>query len=298
MKSLGLKGIIVPLVTPFDNRGEIDLAATRDLVQFLIERGVHGLFPGGTTGEWTLLTLKERHKLAEVVVDAADGRVPVLVHTGTLTTRDTLTLTRHARSIGAQAAAIVTPFYLHLTDEALAGYFEQIANDVPEYPIYLYNIPQLTGRNISLSLIRRLVENCPNIVGMKDSSGSLSTLVASAPLRDGDFNTAIGADGLTLAGVAVGIDAFISGNANVVPELIVALYEAASSGDLILARELQRQLDTVRQLLGDGSNYSLFKGILAQRGIAVGQVRAPLLQSPEAIIQERWRELSALVLKG
>ncbi|GAB4534884.1 MAG: 4-hydroxy-tetrahydrodipicolinate synthase [Anaerolineae bacterium] len=293
---LKVKGVIVPPLTPFDERGEIDTSAIKRLVDFLIERGIHGLFPGGTTGEGPLLDMSERRRLTEAFVQAADGRVPVIAHTGAITTRATLELTRHAQLSGAQAAAIIPPYFYHHSDEALLQHFELIAAHTPDFPIYLYNNPSVAGNNLSLELVTRLVERCPNIVGIKDSSGSLETLFAISALRNGRFNTASGNDGQILMGMAMGLDACVSGNANVVPELVVALYHATVAGNLELARELQRKVDAVRQLLGDGADLSLFKGILAQRGLAIGTVRAPLLQAPEAVITQRWHALNALGL--
>ena len=294
--NLKVKGVIVPPLTPFDENGKIDEAAIKRLVDFLVERGIHGLFPGGTTGEGPLLDISERHQLAEVFVQAADGRVPVIVHTGAISTQATLELTRHAQLSGAQAAAIVPPYFYHHSDEALLQHFELIATHVPDFPLYLYNNPSVAGNNISLELVIRLVERCPNIVGMKDSSGSVETLFATSGLRNGHFNTASGNDGQILMGIAMGFDACVSGNANVVPELVVALYHAAVRGDLELARELQGELNAVRRILKDGADLSLFKGALAQRGLAVGAVRAPLLQASEAVITQCWRDLSALGL--
>lgn len=294
--NLNVKGVIVPAVTPFKEQGRIDTAAIKRLVDFLIERGIHGLFPGGTTGEGPLLSISERQQLAEAFVKAADGRVPVIVHTGAITTAATLELTRHAQISGAQAAAMIPPFFYHHSDEALLGHFERIATHVPDFPLYLYNNPSVAGNNISLELATHLVEHCLNIVGMKDSSSSLETLFALSSLRNGDFNTASGNDGQILMGIAMGFDACVSGNANVVPELVVALYHAAAEGNLETARELQRKVDAVRRILEDGADLSLFKGILAQRGLAVGAVRAPLLQAPEAAITQRWHALNALGL--
>jgi 4-hydroxy-tetrahydrodipicolinate synthase len=291
-----VKGVIVPLLTPFDEQGKIHTTATKQLIEFLIERGIHGLFPGGTTGEGPLLTIQDRRQLAETVVEAAEGRVPVIVHTGAITTAEALELTQHAQAVGAQAAAMIPPYYYLHSDEALFRHFQLIATQTPDFPIYLYNYP-VAGNHLSVDLIARLVERCPNIVGLKDSSGTLDTLVACSSLRDGNFNTANGSDGLILAALAMGVDACVSGNANVVPELVVALYHAATEGNLELAREVQRKLDAVRQLLGDGGDLSLFKGILAQRGLEVGAVRAPLLQAPEAVIAQRWRALNTLGLE-
>ena len=294
--SFKVKGVIVPLLTPFDEQGKIYTTATKQLIEFLIERGIHGLFPGGTTGEGPLLTIQERRQFAETVLKAAGGRVPVIVHTGAITTAEALGLTQHAQAVGAQAAAIIPPYYYHHSDEALFRHFESIATQTPDFPIYLYNYPSVAGNHLSVDLIARLVEYCPNIVGIKDSSGTLDTLAACSSLRDDNFNTANGSDGLILAAMAMGFDACVSGNANVVPELVVALYHAATEGNLELARELQSKVDAVRQLLGDGGDLSLFKGILAQRGLEVGAVRAPLLQAPEAVITQRWHAISALGL--
>jgi 4-hydroxy-tetrahydrodipicolinate synthase len=291
-----VKGVIVPPITPFDEQGKIDKTAVKRLVDFLIERGIQGLFPGGTTGEGPLLSISERRQLAEAFVDAAEGRVPVIIHTGAITTAATLELTRHAQICGAQAAAMIPPYFYHHSDEALLEHFERIATHVPDFPLYLYNNPAVAGNNISLGLATRLVERCPNIIGMKDSSTSLETLFALSSLRNGDFNTASGNDGQILMGIAMGFDACVSGNANVVPELVVALYCAAAEGNLETARELQRKVDLVRRILEDGANLSLFKAILAQRGLAVGAVRAPMLQAPEAVITQCWRDLNALGL--
>jgi 4-hydroxy-tetrahydrodipicolinate synthase len=292
-----IKGVIVPPVTPFNAQGQIDLAAIKRLVDFLIERGIHGLFPGGTTGEGALLSIAERRQLAETFVAAADGRVPVIVHTGAITTGDTIDLTRHAQAIGAQAAAMIPPYFYHHRDEALQCHFETVAQQVPDFPIYLYNNPSVAGNNLSTPLVTQLLERCPNIVGMKDSSTSLDTLFAVSTARNGAFNTASGSDGQVLVGMAMGFDACVSGNANVAPELVVALYHAASQGNLTLAREFQRKLNAVRQILKDGADLSLFKGILAQRGLTVGDVRPPLLPASEAVVARCWQALTALDLE-
>jgi 4-hydroxy-tetrahydrodipicolinate synthase len=292
-----IRGVIVPPITPFNAQGQVDPAAIKRLVDFLIERGIHGLFPGGTTGEGPLLSISERRQLAETFVAAADGRVPVIIHTGAITTADTVDLTCHAQAIGAQAAAILPPFYYHHRDEVLQCHFETVAQQVPDFPLYLYNNPPVTGNNLSTPLVMQLLERCPNIIGMKESSTSLDTLFAISSLRNGAFNTASGSDGQILVGMAMGFDACVSGNANVAPELVVALYHAASQGNLALARELQRKLDGVRQILKDGADLSLFKGILAQRGLAVGSVRPPLLPASEATITQCWQALAALDLE-
>ncbi|MBV7337546.1 dihydrodipicolinate synthase family protein [Chloroflexi bacterium TSY] len=291
-----LQGIIVPIVTPFDKSGQIDAAALKRVVDHLIAHGVSGLFPGGTTGEGFLLTSDERRLLSETVVEAAAGRVPVIVHTGTPTTADTLGLTKHAQAVGAQAVAILPPYVYHHSDEALLRHYVTVAQSVPEFPIFLYNFPAISHNTISAELILRLRNEAPNIIGMKDSSGSLETLAQVVAATNGQFNAINGGDGQALMALAMGFDGCVSGNANVVPELMVNLYEAALAGDLATARILQQKLNQVRTILGDGGNLSLFKGILAKRGVDVGDVRAPLLSASRELVATKWDELSELAI--
>lgn len=296
--NLSIKGVIVPIVTPFDKEGQLDTHATKKLVDYLITRGVNGLFPGGTTGEGPLLSLSERRLLAETVVEAADGRIPVIVHAGAITTADTIELAQHAQQIGAQAAAIIPPYFFGHCDEAMFQHFKAVAQHVPDFPLYLYNNPGVGNNNrLSFDLVDRLIETCPNIIGMKDSSGSFEMLVRLSYKYSDRFNTANGGDGQILMGVAAGIDACVSGNANVVPELVVTLHQAATEGNMVLARKLQQHMDSVRQLLEDGRDLSLFKAGLARRGLPVGKVRPPLLQASESVVDQRWQGINALELE-
>lgn len=290
-----VNGVIVPMLTPFNEQGNLDSNATAQLANFLIEKGVAGLFPAGTTSEGPLLSLGERRQLAEIVVQTTANRIPVIVHSGAITTAETIALTQHAQQIGADAAAIIPPFYFHYADDALFQHYYAVAQAAPDFPLYLYNNPGVGNNNrLAPALVERLLDACPNIVGMKDSSGSLELPLQAVQMRGGNFNTASGGDGMILQGVAAGIDACVSGNANVVPELIVALHQAASAGDWPQARSLQQQLDQVRYLLEDGRDLSLFKAMLARRGLPVGSVRPPLLAASPAIIAKRWQALVAL----
>lgn len=287
-------GVIVPVLTPFDSAGRLDTHALAALVEYLVARGVHGLFPGGTTGEGPLLSLDERKLLGETVVAAAAGRVPVIIHTGAITTAATIELTHHAQAIGAAAAAVMPPFYFRHSDAALLAHYLAVTQAAPDFRFYLYNFPFVSNNTLTYELVSVLLAKAPNIVGMKDSSGSLELLARLAAVTGGAFNTANGGDGQILAAQALGLDACVSGNANIVPELVVALYDAASTGDLAQARALQQKLNRVRELLGDGSDLSLFKQMAARRGVPVGDVRAPLQPAPPALVEARWQELLAL----
>ncbi len=290
-----IQGVIVPIIAPLDRRGELDTTMVTLVVDYLVERGVSGLL-SGDTGEGPLLTIEERRKLAEAVVRAADGRVPVIVHTAAMTTGQMLDLSLHAQAIGASAVAIIAPSCFHHSDEALHAHFEAAAAAVPGVPVYLHNNPAVTGRVLSLPLIRRLAEDCPNIIGLMDSSGNLSMLFACARLRQGNFGTASAPDSLILASLASGTDACVSSDANVVPELVVALYQALQQGDLAVARELQALLDAAHEALGDGNDLSLYKAMMECRGLRVGSVRRPLIQASDARIAQCWSALNELDL--
>lgn len=290
-----IRGIIVPMLTPFDAEDKVNFEATEQLVNYLIEKGVHGLFPLGTTGEGPLLTQKERQEFAAFVVKVAAGRIPVIIHTGAITTRETVELTEHAQSIEAYGAAVIPPYYFRVSEATLTNYYIEVANHVPDFPIYLYDNPGVTQNHITQKIIVDTVKATDNIVGLKDSSGSLEKLFNNKALRDGNFNTAIGPDGLIAAGVAMGLDASVSGNANVAPELVVAVYKAASSGDMEKARELQTKLNRVRAILRDGADLSMFKGVLAQRGINVGQVRKPLFVEDKNHFVEGWNRIATIL---
>lgn len=293
MNRLKITGVIVPMLTPFKDVA-VDEGGIAALADFLIARGVSGVFAMGTNGEGALLTSEERKYIAQVVIQAVAGRVPVIIHTGTITTEETIDLSRHASEAGADAVAIVPPYFYKLPDEAIYDHYATVARALPDFPIYLYNNPGVTPNVLTTDLVVRLANAFPNLIGLKDSGGALATLFASRGLHDGAFNTASGPDGLIAAAQAVGIDACVSGNANFVPELVVALLNAAKRGDMVEARVLQAQLDEVRRLLGDGSDLSVFKAMCARRGVPVGDVRPPLKRATAEKIDASWQAITAL----
>ncbi len=294
MRRLKIQGVIVPLLTPVREDG-VDRDGLAALIDFVIDRGVAGLFPLGTTGEGPLFTQDERQTAAKWAIQCAAGRIPVIIHTGTITTAETISLTRHARDVGADAAAVVPPYFYRLADDAIFEHFAAVAAAVPDFPIYLYNNPGVTPNVLTTDLVARLAKAFPNFTGLKDSGGGLATLFASRELQDGAFNTASGPDGLILAAQAIGIDACVSGNANVVPELVVGLQRAAKARDLETARKLQSRLDDVRRIMGDGADLSLFKAMCAKRGVPIGDVRAPLRKASADRINACWEQLSEIV---
>ena len=289
-----IRGIITPTITPLKPNGDINPAMIRPLVDFLIDRGISGIYPLGSTGEGPLFSIAERQAIAEAIVKAVAGRVPVIVHTGAITTAETIALTRHARDIGADAASVLTPWYYRLSEAALESHYRAVYEALPDFPIYLYNLPAFTGNNLSLGLVTRLASEYEHCAGLKDSSGDLQTMFAANHLRDGSFNTCIGPDMLILAGLSMGLDAAVSGHSNMLPELLVGLYEASVAGELERARELQRRLKTAGEVIASAGGMPLFKALLAERGLPVGGMRAPLQDAPGESVRACVAQLRAL----
>ena len=289
-----IHGVICPAVTPLKPDGDINRDMIRPLVDFLIDKGVAGIYPLGTTGEGPLFTTDERKAVAEATVDAVAGRVPVIIHTGAITTGETIALTRHAQSVGADAASVITPWYFPLDDAALEAHYGAIYEAVPDFPVYLYNLPAMAQNSLSAALVTRLARRYENCVGLKDSSGDLGTMFATNHLQEGRFNTCIGPDGLILAGLSMGLDATVSGSLNYIPEIIVGLYRSINAGDLVRARQLQGQQQAVSEVVAGGGWLPVVKGIMAERGLPVGGVRAPLQSAPDEAVRACIAQLRAL----
>lgn len=277
------RGVFPAITTPMRDGGDaVDTGAIQPLCDFLIERGVHGLFALGSTGEGILLSLEERRRVAERVIEASRGRVPVIVNVGTLTTRDAVALTGHAREAGADAVALVSPFYYKLSDEQQLAHFAAVLRAAGELPVFLYNIPQATGNTITSEILLRLAAEAPNLAGLKDSSGSLPALQELLFNAPGHLRVFVGEDLLDLAGLLLGAHGVVSSISGVFPEPYVALYDAVEQGDLAGAREAQRRINDLVKCLTAGPHVAMCKAALALRGVPVGPARAPIQLAPGA----------------
>lgn len=271
--------MIVPLVTPFKTGGEeMDEGAMECLCDWLISKRVHGLMPCGTTGEGPLLSTDERKRLLEVVLAAAHDRTPVIAHVGAATTRETIDLARHAQSCRVPAVSVVTPYYFPVSQQAMVEHFCRVAESVPDLPVFLYNIPSRTINTFTSAGAQAVIARCPNVVGVKDSSGSLESLSSFVGLKGGQFQVTCGSDGLIYNALQAGAVASISGNGNAYPEVIVSLFEAYWAGDLKQAAHQQQLLDQVRNILRNGTDLSLLKRAVDYRGARGGAVRPPLME--------------------
>ncbi|MCL4541310.1 MAG: dihydrodipicolinate synthase family protein [Chloroflexi bacterium] len=277
-----LGGLVPPLVTPFTATGALDGESLSDLCQFLIEAGVDGLFPCGTTGEFVFLSSEERRAITECVLEIVAGKVPVVVQTGCAATAETIALSEHAATHGADGVAVITPYFYRYTNDELYEHFVAVARAVAPLPLYLYNLPAYAGNRLTPVLAYRLYQEAPNIVGAKDSSGDIEGIAALRQVTPGPLLS--GADGLNLAALRLGCDGMISGNANAVPEPFVALMRAWRLGDAPAAEEAQRRINSVRTLLSSAAAIGNFKSVLVARGVLRSEtVRAPQSQGRNGV---------------
>jgi len=268
------QGIIPAMVTPFDKEGKVSRVKLRELVNFLLKGGVHGIFAIGSQGEFYALDKEEKKKIIETVVDEVNGKVPVYAGTGAITTKEAITLTQIAEKAGADAVSIITPFFISPSQEELYEYYLSIAKST-NLPVLLYNNPGRTGVNLSAELVERL-SKIDNIVGIKDSSGNLTLTTEYIRTTPDNFSVLCGRDTLIFATLLSGGKGSIAATANVVPKLVVEIYEAFVNGDIEKARKAQFKLAPLRLAFNLGSFPIVVKEALNLIGINVGSARAPI----------------------
>lgn len=272
-------GSFVAIVTPFRN-GQIDEQRLGELLEFHIKEGTHGIVPCGSTGESATLSHEEHKRMVEMTLRMVDGRVPVIAGTGSNSTEEALTLTRHAKKAGADGALLITPYYNKPTQEGLYLHFERIAKQV-DIPIVLYNVPGRTGINMTPQTVQRLTK-APNIVAIKEASGSLQQVSEIINLCGDKITVLSGDDILTLPILAVGGKGVISVTANVVPADTASLVTEFEAGNWIKAREINNYLHAINQALFLETNPIPVKTALSLMGKISGELRLPLCQMSES----------------
>jgi 4-hydroxy-tetrahydrodipicolinate synthase len=279
------EGIMPALVTPFtDDGAAVDEERLRALVNYCIELGVHGVVPCGTTGEFVNMTIEERKQVIKAVIDEVNGRVPVIAGTGASGTDQALEMTKYAKDVGADAVLIVTPFYLKPADRGIYEHYDTIASKV-DMPIILYNIPQCTGLQLPWQMVEDLAQ-IPNIVGLKDSSGQLSFILAVLEKVRDKINVLCGHDEVVVAALAAGCSGAILASANVMPDIWVQVYNHIKNGELQKARELQYKVQKIARIIA-GSGAVGAKEALNMMKIKVGPVRKPLSVGGELTYEAR-----------
>jgi dihydrodipicolinate synthase/N-acetylneuraminate lyase len=276
-KSSKITGILTPHMVPLDAQGRIHEGELRRYVDWLIQQGVHGLYPNGSTGEFVRFTPEERRFIVKVVCDQAAGRVPVLAGAAEANARETVAACEAYAGFGARAVAIVSPFYYRLSPESVYAYFREIALNSP-IDVTLYNIPMFASP-IDVATIRRLAE-LERIVGIKDSSGDLAFMMrmiaAIRPYRP-DFSFLTGWEAVLVPMLMIGADGGTHATSGVVPELTRQMYELSRARRFDEAMALQyRLLELFDAMLYSADFPEGFRAAVELRGFAMGQSRQPL----------------------
>lgn len=277
-KSLELMGIFVPNITPTDDHGKVNERRLRQYIEWLIERGVHGLYPNGSTGEFLRFTATERRRVIEIVVDQVQGRVPILAGAAEANVAETIEACNYYADLGVRAVAIVSPYYYRLSADGVYQFFKQIADQV-RIDVTLYNIPMFASP-IDVETITRLALDCPRVVGIKDSSGDLPNMMrmiaAIRPQRP-DFRFLTGWDVALAPMLIAGCDGGTNATTGVVPELTLAIYTAVQTGNITRAMELQyKLLPLFDAMIGVPEFPEGFRRGVAARNWDLGQSRQPV----------------------
>jgi len=271
-----IHGIFTPHIVPLQSNGEIDEAELRRYIDWWIEKGVHGLYPNGSTGEFTRFSVEERKRIVKIVCEQAAGRVPVLAGAAEANVRETLRACETYAGYGARAVAIVSPFYYKLCPESVYAYFREIATNSP-IDVTLYNIPMFASP-IDVPTIKRLAE-FERVVGIKDSSGDLAFMMrmiaAVRPIRP-DFVFLTGWDAVVVPMLLIGCDGGTNANSGIVPELMRKLYDLVRAGQIDEAMRLQfRILELFDTMVYSADFPEGFRAAVELRGFKVGRSRQP-----------------------
>lgn len=268
------QGVFTALITPFQGNGSIDKAAIRRIVEDQIAGGVAGLVPMGTTGESPTVTHDENIEAIRLVVEAVNGRVPVIAGTGSNSTSEAIDMTRRAKAIGASASLQVTPYYNKPMQEGLYRHFTAIA-DAVDLPMIVYNIPGRTSRNIETPTLRRMAEH-PNIVAVKEASGSIPQMMDVLEQLPSDFDVLSGDDNLTFPLIMLGGRGVISVASNLVPGRVSKMVDAALKGEIAEARKMHYELLPLCRAAFIETNPGPIKYMMHKAGYCEEAYRLPL----------------------
>lgn len=277
MKSVELKGIIPPILTPMNPDESVNLDELRNQIERLLAGGVHGLFTFGTNGEGYILNENEKIQVLEATIDQVKGRVPVYAGTGCISTADTIRMSKKAQALGADVLSIITPSFAVASQKELYDHYAEVARHV-DLPIVLYNIPARTGNKLLPETVAKLAGDVDNIMGAKDSSGDWDNLLAYITLTrelDKDFRVLSGNDSLILPCLKEGGAGGIAGCANVYPHTLASIYELFKAGKLKEAQAAQDSIASFRAVFKYGNPNTVVKKGVSLLGYPVGDCRRP-----------------------
>lgn len=264
-------GSIVALVTPFEDGG-VDYNKLQELVEYHIDNGTNGIVPCGTTGESPTLSHEEHELVVKTVIDKVNGKIPVIAGTGSNSTSETLTLTRHAEKAGADGALIITPYYNKPTQNGLYAHYKAIT-DATDIPVVIYNVPSRTGVSITPETVARL-SALETIVGIKEASGDID--MASEIINQCDINVLSGDDSLTLPIASIGGKGVISVAANIVPKDVSGMVNSFLSGDIEIAQTAHKKLFPLARSMFIETNPVPVKTAMRLLNRLNGEMRLPL----------------------
>jgi dihydrodipicolinate synthase/N-acetylneuraminate lyase len=272
-----LKGVVPPMITPFDQEGELDVPNLERLVEFLKER-VDGIYICGSYGAGPLMNLEERKKAAEVCVKVAEHKITVIAHTGTTNTRDTVELCRHAEKIGCDGVAAVGPYYYQHNKDSVMAFYKGMLNAVtPGFPVYLYHNPKFSGYEISLDTIKRLKEL--GLHGIKDATFDIMKFaIYMRELGMEGFDVVLGTESMWLSACALGAQAYIPGLGNAFPEICGKMWREGMNSDFEACRSTQFEVNRLREVMYlAGSTQLAVYAMLELRGIIQSYPRSPFV---------------------
>ena len=294
LSARNLKGVIVAIPTPFTDKDEVDQIALRKLTSRLIKNGIHGIMTCGGTGEFPHLLPEEKSKVTEVVVREAKGKVPVIACTSACGVKETIMNTKHAATIGADAAIIVPPFYFPLTEESMYQYYSEIAKASP-LPIVVYNNPGYTKNNIPPQLMAK-ISGIEGVIGVKQSQYDISQTFEMIRLIGDKISIMTGIDSQFYQVLMLGGRGIFSTAAAVIPKQMVAIYNAVQKGAPGKALEIQKEIQVLNKFFEYDPGYvAPCKEALSMLGLPIGKARAPL---PCLSAEERREMQAALFAMG
>ena len=294
VKQLKVEGIIPALATPMNDDESINENGLKEIINFVIEGGVHGIFVSGSQGESFSMTTDEKRRVIAVSIEASAGRVPIYAGTGTITTAQAVQLTKMARELGADAVSVTTPYFIKPTQKELIDYYRAVSDSAEDMPVLLYSNPTRTGVMIDIDTVVRLSE-LDNVVGMKDSSGDIiQTSGYIEATKDMDFSILVGNDACIFSALVSGGKGAVAATANVAPKLIVGMYDAVKAGNIDLARKLQYRLLPIRRAFTMGTFPVVIKEALNLMGLPAGPARKPI----QPLSPEKREELKNVMKKA
>ena len=293
------EGIIPAFYACYDEKGDINPAAVREMTRWFIEKGVKGLYVGGSSGECIYQSVAERKLVLENVMAEARGKLTVIAHIACNNTADSQELARHAEELGVDAIASIPPIYFKLPPYAIAKYWNDMSAAAPNTDFIIYNIPQLAGVSLTVPLLREMLKN-PRVIGVKNSSMPTQDIQMWVDEGAIVFN---GPDEQLISGMVMGAAGGIGGTYGVMPELYVKLFDLVKEGDLKTALEIQNDCCRIiyKMCSGHGNMYAMIKQILRINGCPdCGSVRAPLaelIESDLPIAQECAQMIQTAIAK-